>query len=913
LYPYTWEKVSHSGLKSDYIKCFARDREHIYFGTSRGLYIKNKKKTEISQFVPLGSIFITSIYPAENNIIWIGTYDGIYKVDLDAFKIVAHYTKSGEASMDGTPSKGGLSSDSIVSIAGNDEFIFAGNESWGINIINKKTEEVLQEKITGIELPSQKINHILVTPALIIVSTRKGVGWKMRWDSMWEEIPETSSAYGLNVRQCAYRDNKLFLATDGDGVLEVNMNNPDEVKKHDRQGGMLQSDYVFGLFIDGEYLWASTFDGLSVYSFSTDAWKKITRFSTETLDKVFVDGTYVYVSTDGGGVFSADKFVPEIQFFPEIKYKNGSMQIIGAVVSKYPVKAVKSDAIFYRDVEMEGDFTSEGITSYINGKENIFHNRIAEISYADRDLPGKIWRYEVKLQVSDVKGNKNSAATLFMYDSLPPKLDLIGISDGPIQYTRDNKFSVSGKVREYKLKEFTYTIGEQIKNIQSDKRGNFKTTIHLSEETNIIEFSVLDMCDNQTTKKVNIIYDNIVPSLKNKKEQYEITSEEEMLTLTYVEKYLKWGRIFVENSEQPVECTIDTVLSTVSFPVAKKEKGTAVKLELGDFAGNSSSAQFSVVLNNSKPVFKLTGSEGDFLSGEKIFTFKGRVLWNGALKLSLFYKGKALPLSFDSSHKTFQATVNLIPGQNIYTLKADVDNGEGVEKMISVYYERAENNEKPIGTVSASPAEVVRLQKEIALLKKEIMRLKKNTGKTVKKNAEPDKRTVDTGKRDTRVVIRKAKPSSFTLYPALKIVSFTGTLNYYALAKKYMGASKYAEVLELLNGDIPSEQLKSKGNVVIPNFKLLGMMTSEENNSFYYLIRSLAYTLFSSSGTGKPNQTEFIQILKKKCQKNLAFISIKKIRNGYRVSQKTRQSGVYSFKTIILKLENDGVLSVTYT
>ena len=103
-----FKQITDAKLTNTYVRAFARDNQRVYFGTTTGLYYLRKKDDKIIQVFPLGQLYITSIYPAGGNIIWVSTFEGVYKIDLTANEIVAKYAKAEGVTLDGVKIQGGL-------------------------------------------------------------------------------------------------------------------------------------------------------------------------------------------------------------------------------------------------------------------------------------------------------------------------------------------------------------------------------------------------------------------------------------------------------------------------------------------------------------------------------------------------------------------------------------------------------------------------------------------------------------------------------------------------------------------------------------------------------------------------------------------------------------------------------------
>jgi len=816
----SWQQISNSHPGTKYIKALARNQEYIILGTSSGIILFNKNdKTYTSPF-PALNVFITSLYAAEKNLLWAGTVDGVYLLNLTSHQIISHYTRNLRKGKDGRRTIPGISSDKVTVLTGTSDEIFVGTESWGISIIDIRTGNVRDEKITGVDLPSQEINDITVTPAILIVSTTKGVIWKKRWDSEWTEIPPTSRAYGCNVRQACYWENRLLLGTSGDGILSVDLNNPNNVTQYCLEDGQMPSDFISSLVPDGAYLWAATFNGLAQYDDYSGIWNTHAGFPGEMPDRVCIDGNLIYVSSSGDGLFYSDKKVPEIFISPENNYCETGMKITGGIRTGKSDTQNTFGSIMYRDSEIGGHFTNRSVLQIFQTNNYRFNNILAMIDFAAIHLPARIWTFEVIAEWKDNGGLRNRTSALFLYDSIKPVIELPFMDTGR-QFTSEPRFFLSGRIIEYRLRTLTCKTPGTNFEIKTDNYGNFNVSLNVhSAETHVV-FSAADYCNNSDHARITIVLDREPPVLHSLADCISLNAFEDTFEIPYQETYLKWAQLRPEGMTLPVSGIEDKTIGVIRFKIPSFSGKKKARIELCDYAGNKTALDTMIEKNYNRAEIKL--SPYNEVTNKSAFTLSGTIKSPlPVIAVHVFLNEAPTAFSFSPETGKFSAGLTLAPGQNIITISATAASNFVTEKLISLYYEIPEK------TAGPDMEEFLKLQRELEALKKVLASLQQKTN-TIRQ--QPAVRTV----------------TDFDYYPALRTVKAAGGQSMLTMARQYLGNENFAEVISFINSLLSAADISGGRKMIIPNRKLIDWMLENKSPFVYDIIKSGAYALFYSN------------------------------------------------------------------
>ncbi len=902
-----FKKITHPGLKADYIRAFARNENKIFIGTTEGLFFKRKDKDAITKVFNFPSIYIRDIYTAPDGILWIASYDGVYKLDIKNYKLLKWYTKTARKTPDGFNSTPGLSSDNISCIAGNESTVFVGTDRWGINTINVKTETIGQKRITSINgLPSDKIKDIYLSPAMIIVSTSKGIAYKGRWSTFWMSVDdEKSPAHKIPVQQTVYLNNKLFIGTLANGIMELSLDSPDSVNVFSSANNILPSDEIVGLAVDGQYLWISLFSGQVVnYSLKTLEWKiyDIPALGNNTLDKIFIDGQNVYVGSDGRGMFMHRKEIPEVSFFPEISFKQKQMHIIGAVVSENSIQPVQVQDIRYRDSDILSPFTSKGVKIHVNEEENIYHNVIASIDFSGSDHISKLWNYEVRFKVTDKQGRQNEASAIFLYDARKPQISLVKFANNSIQYTAVNKFKINGKVSDHKLKRIYYAKHGSKQLLQTDSRGNFQVTLkNLREGENNITFNAIDFCNNNSTKGVTIIYDSTKPDIENKQPEYIISSAEEPVKFKYIEDNLYKASLMPRGAKIGKDMEIDRTLNTISAVYNMDSSSKPMTLKLYDKANNTFTYDFLLKRDDNKPVIIFKDNYNEIETSSSEFKLYGKVRSKLSVSIQLYQSTNRIKVDQEAQNGLFIPFSAVLPVKKrltLFTVKAVVQSsdqrydGLTTEKNITIIGKQFEKLSARREKKQKQSSKKVNAS-EIAALKAEIARLRRQKKSKVK-------------------VIYKGNQGVSPFYankPAIKLVSYKN-MAVNKLAEKYTGDSKFGQLIDIINQKVTLHDIKQKNKIAVPNRAMAEFIIEQNNRSLTDLITLVSYLLFiNKTGSIKQFRNEIAKRFNEALDLSIRDQQLYIKRSA--TSSKVKSSADRQFKGITIKLLKDSIISVT--
>jgi len=258
---YYYEAPYLSGLYYDQVLCIEGDENCVLFATDHGLSYFNYKKDQWKSFTMadglegerINDVIIKSGYA------FIGTESGFNWLDLSSLYIYE---------LDQTT----LDNYSINQLAIRGEIIWAATYG-GLYSINLSEEKIEFHASRG-AMPDQNLQAIEIIDDKIWLANERGIAyWDLRTDK-WKSFPGLSlsrylppAEYRVVIRDIDATENSVWFATNF-GLLKY-----DQIKNlwflYTVKDGLI-SNNIYHIDTEGEYLWISTDEGITRFSWRRD-------------------------------------------------------------------------------------------------------------------------------------------------------------------------------------------------------------------------------------------------------------------------------------------------------------------------------------------------------------------------------------------------------------------------------------------------------------------------------------------------------------------------------------------------------------------------------------------------------------------------------------------------------------------
>jgi ligand-binding sensor domain-containing protein len=230
-------------------------------------------------------IFINALFHDNTGVLWVLTSQGIKKVTPSLNK---NHTRIFDTSIN------------AIALAAHNERVFIGSYGGGLH-------ELFENK----SVLSENVNESFSAHGKIITDlyAHKNSLYIATFDGLWQynfsnrslsrvDFPENNKL----LLDISFRDNKLYLASNEDGVyifdLKLNI-----VKKHIKGDQLVSKESINSLPLDNNILWIATSAGIAIVNTQTNQIKKITSLGENKVISLLEHNKKIFVSTKGDGFF----------------------------------------------------------------------------------------------------------------------------------------------------------------------------------------------------------------------------------------------------------------------------------------------------------------------------------------------------------------------------------------------------------------------------------------------------------------------------------------------------------------------------------------------------------------------------------------------------------------------------------
>ncbi len=326
---YKSDPLDDNSLSDNVIHGIYEDEDGLLWVGTRdsGLNIIDRNSNQIRHIYEGNSEYKLStnsikVITGKDNIVWVGTRNGVNKIDKNSMKITKYTTENG------------LTHNNIKSLLLDSKgYLWIGSEE-GLNILNTKTNEIID--LTKV----LEENGLVDTYIEEIYEDSKGVYWLGEYISgtLVKINPKDKSVTiytnfsnkvgSVNTIRSIIEDknNNLWIGT-SNGLIKFNLDT-EKYKIYTEEDG-LSNNIVYGVMLDDEgNPWMSTNNGISNLILKTNKFKNLA--STDGLQSNEFNGKAYYKCKNGefifGGIKGLNIFNPEniftTSYTPKVTFDN---------------------------------------------------------------------------------------------------------------------------------------------------------------------------------------------------------------------------------------------------------------------------------------------------------------------------------------------------------------------------------------------------------------------------------------------------------------------------------------------------------------------------------------------------------------------------------------------------------------
>ncbi len=838
------------GIRTGFIKDIVLWNGQVVFGTSDGLYFYNPKSKlwkRITERNGIAGNYVSSLV-AYGDTLFAGTTRGLSVLKNGKWKT---FRKK----------KGGLPDNRITSLAFDGRFLWVGTEIWGATTYDTKTGKWRKKPYTALDgLADNKVNDIAVDGNLIWIATENGISAFDKSMGIFNTYDSESGLPSDRVLSIAVDSQFVWCATP-DGLVKFD--------KYEEKGEFvegLKGEVVLAVQIDGEYIWVGTFDGIYLVNRQTE---KVESLNLPNLPgKVFasfaVDGNYIWTATDEpkGGVAKIKKDFPQVEISPETAYiKKGIVKISGSV---FDYTGIKKILIKHKPTLIQGNWSSSGIK--IKSPKGILNGEIAV--WNTKGLKDDI--YELQITAENSLGKKNTVHYSIVVDNIPPIVKLKAVPD----VVADRTLIVSGSFIENNIKDILIRVngGKWVSADIDFSQRKFSSEVILSKGKNRIDVKAVDVCLNEKSTFLNVIYDAIPPQISFETPNNQKVKDESFL-LKGIAKEENLSEILVKETGQKADYRLLKDGRFEFWVKLKLKPGKNIfTIVASDKAFRKSEKKFVITYSYSGPEIVLNPYP------EK--TDKSKVSISGKVKGGKVESVMVLPINktvpVDKKGR-FKFDLTLSPGENVFKLMVWDKLGNSFSKVISITFtpkeiaeiqEVVETGES--GYMSDWQKKYLELKKKYEELEKQIEMLKKQTGR----------QTLPYVPTPSPVPSRVPR-YSLPRVSALVFVPYRPSAgeDLWTVAKRYYNNRLYFTRIAYFNDESVGKTAKIRKSILLPTPILLGKLSRLKGQTRKTVMK-IADACGNALALGKRNLIGLEEELKKK------GVSVKRIGNCLLVNGK---------------------------
>lgn len=353
-------KIVNHFLKTESVSQLFKDRGNNYWISTlnNGVFLINNINLQFITVEDKQRLRINSLEVIDNKL-FIGTYDGdIYKLK-NSSQIEKYYTSitRREATIYKSKISGNtyFASDNFASgriISGNVKFIEENGVKLVYGIAKLYIEDLKTKKIDEFSLPARTLCAKYVGNKLYLGTTK---GLYVFKNGHFQEIPKFKN---IRINVIQYKNNKIVLGTNGDGVYILN--NKHEIRGHFTSKSGLSSNFVSNILIENDHaIWCCTSAGLNRINYQLNVTNLVDQFnlsgdliSDEIWDLEIFNDT-LWIGAQSGLAYIAKKDIE----LDHLAKNNFSLKFIKLLVNEQMTNFLCSSQFNANQNEIEFNYT----------------------------------------------------------------------------------------------------------------------------------------------------------------------------------------------------------------------------------------------------------------------------------------------------------------------------------------------------------------------------------------------------------------------------------------------------------------------------------------------------------------------------------------------------------------------------
>ena len=633
-------------LTNPFIKDIQRSKNYIWIASANGLQrVKSKKdkgKTfNIASGFPDTFITAVAIEPNEK-IVWVGTPKGLARLNVVRNSSVVFNKRNRE-----------LSDDRVQCLLLDGKTLYVGTK-FGVDIFD--IEKNKWKPYTAIEgLAGNDIQALANDGDQVWAAGADGISAYDKNEDFWISYDATNGLNSPLAIALSVDAGAIWVGTAGGGLNRFDKDSLRFEPLTENEG--LIDDNVQTIIDDGLYLWVGTFNGVSRLektSLLFENYQAKNGISEPSIVASLIDGNNLFIGSDGGGIYTLNKGIPQVSFSTKTRYrKKKSISIYGSVLSRSGISDVK---LSYKSAaSLKNEWFKKGVS--IENEKNGRDLLLGTIDVSSL----KDGKYLIAIEVEDEAGKKNRSTGVMIVDNTAPDVRVFFRAPRP----GEKKVTVNGRYIDSNLSKLSVQIGGRklssklISLNRQQKRFRFPYVVGSGAKIIIV---AEDIGKNSVSKTLSYVVDRNPPKIKVKPVdgsklntnvvQIKGTVEDENIDQVIVNP----GQILAELSPDGE----NLYTFTAKAPIKKEGKFT-FQITAFDKSGRTANAKLVVKFFSEETIIEINEDKIPKFTLKDTLEVSGNIL-GPELKEFYILPGKInIKLKKDKSFKT---AIKLKPGKN---------------------------------------------------------------------------------------------------------------------------------------------------------------------------------------------------------------------------------------------------------
>jgi ligand-binding sensor domain-containing protein/serine phosphatase RsbU (regulator of sigma subunit) len=282
---------------------------NIWFCNDNGLFIVNKdeygrtKVNRLFENTKIGNYKFISIYKAQDNTIWVGTYEkGVIHIDPETLKYQEYNTKNG------------LTDNNVIHITGNSDYLIFSTLGNGISVSSITNPGQFTNFSVHTGIKSNYIYSSFIDDSNRIWIAQDGGGVSVIQDNKVIEISQLEQLSNVIYGFAQDKNHTIWMLTGGEGLIKFNGKS---IEKYTMQSGLSTDIIQSIIFDDNDNLLIISNEGIDILNVTGNTILKYGEENNVAYLEPSLNATYkdkhgdIWIGTSKGMVIYDPAFVSE--------------------------------------------------------------------------------------------------------------------------------------------------------------------------------------------------------------------------------------------------------------------------------------------------------------------------------------------------------------------------------------------------------------------------------------------------------------------------------------------------------------------------------------------------------------------------------------------------------------------------